>query len=69
MTKSQIGNTAGGLVHLLWKEYGTEACKAFLSNTQCVINNWLIMHGFTVGVSDIIARKKTMELIRSTLKK
>jgi hypothetical protein len=33
MTKAQIGNTAGGLVHLLWKEYGTEACKSFLSNT------------------------------------
>ena len=27
------------------------------------------MHGFTVGVSDIIARKKTMDSIRSTLRK
>lgn len=34
-----------------------------------MINNWLILHGFTVGVSDIIAREKTMILIRSTLHK
>ena len=27
------------------------------------------MHGFTVGVSDIIARHQTMVLIRSTLHK
>lgn len=36
---------------------------------QGVINNWLVLHGFTVGVSDIIARENTMGLIRSTLKK
>lgn len=34
-----------------------------------MINNWLILHGFTVGVSDIIARENTMVLIRSTLNK
>jgi DNA-directed RNA polymerase II subunit RPB1 len=34
-----------------------------------MINNWLVLHGFTVGISDIIARDNTMTLIRSTLKK
>jgi len=33
------------------------------------MNNWLVLHGFTVGISDIIARENTMNLIRSTLKK
>lgn len=69
LTKGQVGNTGGGLVHIIWKEYGSEACKAFLSQSQSVINNWLVMHGFTVGVSDIIARQQTMALIRSTLQK
>lgn len=69
MTKGQIGNTGGGLVHIIWKEFGSEACKAFLSQVQSVINHWLVLHGFTVGVSDIIAREETMGLIRTTLKK
>ena len=69
LTKGQVGNTGGGLVHIIWKEYGPEICSAFLSQTQCVINQWLVLHGFTVGVSDIIARSQTMDLIRTTLKK
>ena len=69
MTKGQVGNTGGGLVHIIWKEFGSESCKAFLSQVQNVINNWLVLHGFTVGVQDIIAREKTMDLIRSTLRK
>jgi DNA-directed RNA polymerase II subunit RPB1 len=69
LTSAQVGKTGGGIVHIIWKEFGSEACKLFLSQSQCVINNWLILHGFTVGVSDIIAREKTMILIRSTLHK
>ena len=67
MTKGQVGNTGGGIVHIIWKEYGSEAVKSFLSSIQGVINQWLILNGFTVGVSDIIARNNTMTLIRSTL--
>lgn len=56
-------------MHIIWKEFGPEMVKIFLSSVQRVINNWLIHHGFTVGVSDIIARENTMVLIRSTLNK
>lgn len=56
-------------MHIIWREHGPEACKQFLSQTQCVVNNWLIMHGFTVGVQDIIAREKTTVVIKETLKK
>jgi DNA-directed RNA polymerase II subunit RPB1 len=69
LTSAQVGKTGGGIVHIIWKEFGCEAVKSFLSQSQCVINNWLMLHGMTVGVSDIIAREKTMALIRSTLRK
>jgi len=69
MTKGQVGNTGGGLVHIIWKEFGPNAVNTFLSTSQEVINNWLVLHGMTVGVSDIIARDNTMSLIRSTLDK
>ena len=67
LNKGQVGNTGGGLVHIIWKEFGADACRAFLSQTQCVINNWLVLHGFTVGVSDIIARPDTKQRISKTL--
>jgi len=59
LQKGQVGNTGGGLVHIIWKEFGAEACKQFLSQAQAVLNNWLVLHGFTVGVSDIIAKPDT----------
>lgn len=32
MTKGQVGNTGGGLVHIIWKEFGPEMVKVFLSS-------------------------------------
>lgn len=38
-----------------------------MSNTQNIVNNWLLNHGFTVGVQDIIAKKKIVEEIQQIL--
>jgi len=67
MTKGTIGNSAGGLIHTIWKEHGPETCKEFLSNTQLLINNWLYNNGFTVGVEDIIAKQDTISSIQKKL--
>jgi len=48
--KGNVGSSSGGLIHLIWKEYGPEATRNFMSNVQTVVNNWLVHHGFTVGV-------------------
>lgn len=69
MTKSTVGATGGGLVHISWRDRGPEACRDFLSNTQNVVNNWLIHHGFTVGVHDIMAGSATTSTIRRALGK
>ena len=50
ITKGTIGNSSGGLIHIIWKEKGPYPCRDFLSNTQLLINNWLHQNGFTVGV-------------------
>lgn len=67
LTKKDIGSSSGGIVHLIWKEFGPYPTRDFLSNTQLLINNWLHQNGFSVGVEDIIARKETLELIKSKL--
>ena len=38
-----------------------------MSNTQNVVNNWLMSHGFTVGVQDMIAKKSTNNNIKAAL--
>jgi DNA-directed RNA polymerase II subunit RPB1 len=67
MNKGVVGSSAGGLIHIIWKDQGPDACKDFLSDAQNVVNNWLHTQGFTVGVQDIIASEKTVSTIESTL--
>jgi len=69
MTKANVGASGGGLVHLIWKDFGPNATRDWMSHTQNVVNNWLINHGFTMGVQDIIAKEKTVNIIRKTIAK
>jgi len=43
------------------------AAKNFLSDAQNIVNQWLVGHGFTVGVMDAIAEKATMSRISERL--
>lgn len=69
MSKDTVGAKGGGLVHISWRDCGPEACRDFLSNAQNVVNNWLIHHGFTVGVHDIMAGPATTATIQKALGK
>lgn len=49
LCKKSLGAAAGGLVHIIWMEFGPEAARAFLSQVQYTINHWLLQHGFSIG--------------------
>lgn len=69
MKKKQVGAAAGGLVHITWRDLGTEACKIFLSDTQNLVNNWLVGNGFSVGVQDIVASQITVDRVQEELQR
>jgi DNA-directed RNA polymerase II subunit RPB1 len=69
ITKKVVGASAMGLIHVIWKDHGPFACRDFLSNSQKVVNNWLVGSGFTVGVQDIIASQAVMRDVKAILKK
>lgn len=68
VTKAIVGATAGGLIHVIWKDHGPYICRDFLSQAQKIINNWLVGNGFTVGVQDIIASDEVMRKVKEILK-
>ncbi len=49
LCKKTLGASAGGLVHVIWMECGPEAARAFLSQVQFTVNQWLLQHGFSIG--------------------
>jgi DNA-directed RNA polymerase II subunit RPB1 len=50
VAKKIVGNVHGGLIHIIWKDLGPQACCDIISNIQLVVNNWLVNTGFTIGV-------------------
>lgn len=67
LCKKTLGNASGGLIHVAWLEHGPEAAKHILDQTQQVVNQWLVNHGFTVGIGDTIADEVTMDKINKTI--
>ena len=67
LCKKTVGSTSGGLIHIIVNECGNEAARDFFGNVQCLVNNWLLHNGFTVGIGDTVADRQTMETINSTI--
>ena len=53
LTKDLLGSKKkNNITQLIWEEYGVDAAKEFLDNTQRLINNFNLVNGFTVGIGD-----------------
>ncbi|CAL1696999.1 unnamed protein product [Somion occarium] len=58
--KKTVGAAQGGLVHVVFREKGPEATRTLFTGLQQVVNFWLFHNGFSIGIGDTIADKKTM---------
>lgn len=65
--KRTVGSSSGSLIHVIWMEHGPMHTKDFLSRCQKVVNNWLLIHSFSVGIGDTIAEVNSTENIKNTL--
>lgn len=65
--KRTVGSSSGSLIHVIWMEHGPIHTKDFLSRCQKVVNNWLLIHSFSVGISDTLAEVTSTEMIKTTL--
>lgn len=48
-----------GIIHQVYNEYGPEVTRVLFDNTQRLVCDWLILNGFSVGISDMIMKKET----------
>lgn len=66
--KSVIGKSQGGLIHILFNDYGPGTAKVFLNQVQKLSNYWIKQYGFTIGVGDAIPNIETTNKVQSILK-
>lgn len=66
-SKPIVGSTKGSLIGCIWIDYGPDECKNFLTYAQRIVNNWLLLHGFTVGIADAIATNEILTTIEDKI--
>ena len=63
LCKRTLGSSAGSLIHIIWMDHGPDAARAFLHQTQTLVNYWLLQHSFSIGIGDTVADPGTMNTI------
>ena len=56
-----IGSSHNSIHHVLHKEYGSETASYFIDCIQFCTNQYLLVHGFTVGLGDCLIPQSTNE--------
>ena len=58
-----------GLIHSIYNEYGPDETRILFDNTQKLICDWLVLNGFSVGISDLIVDASTSDTFKEIIKK
>ena len=54
--KKTIGTAAGGIIHIMWRDFGPDVTRDFMDNLSQVLNQWMLTQGFSVGIGDMLIR-------------
>jgi DNA-directed RNA polymerase II subunit RPB1 len=65
--KKTAGPSMGGLIHVVFREKGPEACRDIFTGLQQVVNYWLFHNSFSIGIGDTIADRQTMTRIQEMI--
>jgi DNA-directed RNA polymerase II subunit RPB1 len=65
--KSIFSKTSKGLIHTIFNDYGSERAVDFINDLQKISAYILLIDGFSVGISDVIADSKTNDNIQNII--
>lgn len=61
--KKSVGTSGGSLIHIIWQDYGPDAVGSFFDGCQFLVNEWMLHHGFSVGLGDCVTDRATQHTI------
>jgi DNA-directed RNA polymerase II subunit RPB1 len=56
-----------GIIHTLYNDYGPKDTSMFLDSLQRVVEDYLVLDGFSVGISDLVADDETAKSIQKVI--
>ena len=69
LTKKHVGKSNGSLVHVIYNDYGADACVNFMHNLQGLAHRYLRVRGFTIGLGDLMRSKEATVICREEREK
>ncbi|KAF2182521.1 beta and beta-prime subunits of DNA dependent RNA-polymerase [Zopfia rhizophila CBS 207.26] len=69
LNKKIVGASAGGVIHIIFNEYGWQNAVAFFDAAQRIVNYWLLHNGFSIGIGDTIPDLATSDRIQNEITK
>ena len=57
-----------GIVHVTYNDYGPVETTMLLDSVQRVVEDFLVLDGFSVGISDLVADEGTLKVIHDTIR-
>jgi len=57
-----------GIVHITYNDYGPAETTMLLDSIQRVVEDFLVLDGFSVGISDLVADEGTLKVIQDTIR-
>lgn len=63
MEKSTLGSTTKGIIHRICNDFGNMQAASFIDDLQNVVTEYMKTSSFSVGISDLIADRKTQDEI------
>ena len=64
LTKKHVGKSNGSLVHVIYNDYGADACVNFMHDLQGLAHRYLRVRGFTIGLSDLMRSEEATKICR-----
>ena len=61
--KRVLGSTTKGIIHRICNDFGNMQATQFIDDLQNVVTEYMKTSSFSVGISDLIANKKTQDSI------
>ena len=59
--KGILGDTTRGLLQRIYNDFGVDASQDFVDDLQDIVTEYMKIHGYSVGISDLIADKDTID--------
>jgi DNA-directed RNA polymerase II subunit RPB1 len=67
LDKGVFNKSGKGIVHVTYNDYGPKEAVDFMDGLQNMMESYLIMKGFSVGISDLIADEDTRKQMENTI--